>query len=71
MHWLYCEEKEESIEKQVLDLNLQGARWRERPKQTSKRTFLEEAGNCGKTWSEVKRLRATESEADASQIFCF
>jgi hypothetical protein len=46
----------ESTEKQALDWNLQGARRRGRPKQKWKRTVLEEAGKCGKTWSKVKRL---------------
>jgi hypothetical protein len=47
---------DESVEKQALDWNLQGARRRGRPKQAWKRTIVEEAGKCGKTWSEVKRL---------------
>jgi len=44
---------DESIEKQTLGWNPQGARWRGRPKQNSKRTVLEEAGKWGKTWIEV------------------
>jgi hypothetical protein len=47
---------DESIEKQALDWKPQGARRRERLKETWKRTILEEAGKCGKTWSEVERL---------------
>jgi hypothetical protein len=37
-------------------LNPQGARSRGSPKQTWKRTVLEEAEKCGKTWREVKKL---------------
>jgi hypothetical protein len=33
---------------------LQGARRRGRLKQTSKRTIMEEAGKCGKTWNQVR-----------------
>jgi hypothetical protein len=40
---------DESIEKHELDLNLHGIRRRERPKETWRRTVLEEAGKCGKT----------------------
>jgi hypothetical protein len=43
-------------EKQALDWNLQGVKRRERPKQTWKRTVVETAAKCCKTWSEVKRL---------------
>jgi hypothetical protein len=43
-------------EKRALDLNPQGIRKRGRLKQTWKRTVLGEAGKCGKTWNEVKRL---------------
>jgi hypothetical protein len=45
----------ESIEKQVLDWNLQGGR-RGRLKKTWKRIIFEEARKCGKTWSKVKSL---------------
>jgi hypothetical protein len=44
------------IEEQALDWNLQGVKRRERPKQTWKRTVVETAAKCCKTWSEVKRL---------------
>ena len=40
---------DESIEKQALDWNPQGARSRERPKRTWKKTALEEKGKLGKT----------------------
>ena len=61
---------DESTEKQVLDLNPQGTRRRERPKQTWKRTVLEEAVKCGKTRSEVKKLGGggTQSDGDPSQM---
>jgi hypothetical protein len=45
---------DESFEKQALDWNLQGARRRGRLKQTWKRTIMEEAGKCGKTWNQVR-----------------
>ena len=45
----------ESIEKQALDWNPQETR-KGRPRETSKRTVLEEAVKWGKTCSEVKRL---------------
>jgi hypothetical protein len=47
---------------------MQGARRRRRPKQTWKRIVLEKAGKCNTTCSEVTRLRATESDGDASQM---
>jgi len=44
----------------------------ERPKQTSKRTFLEEAGKRGKTWNEVKRLAGNGVRGRCfTNIFCF
>jgi hypothetical protein len=60
----YLRKGDESIEKQTLDWNPQGPRSRRRPKQAWKRTLLEEAGKCGKTWS----WRATESYRDASHM---
>jgi hypothetical protein len=39
-----------------LGWNPQGARRKERPKQNSKRTVLEDARKWGKTWSEVRSL---------------
>jgi len=45
----------ESIEKQAVDRNPQET-WKERQRQTSRRTVLEEAVKCVKTRSEVKRL---------------
>jgi hypothetical protein len=53
---------DDSTEKQELEWNPQAARWRGRPKQTWKRTVLEEARKCGKTWSEVKRLAGKQIE---------
>jgi hypothetical protein len=47
---------DESMEKRALDWNPHGARRRGKPKQTWKRTVLEEAGKWGQTWREVKRL---------------
>jgi hypothetical protein len=47
---------EESIEKKALERNPQGNGRRGRLKQTHRRTILEEAGKCNKTWSEVQRL---------------
>jgi len=46
----------DSVGKQLLDWNPQGARRRGRQKQASKKTVLKETGKCGKTWNEVKRL---------------
>jgi hypothetical protein len=40
----YSEEGDESITKQALDWNPQGARSRGKPKKTWKKTVLEEAG---------------------------
>jgi hypothetical protein len=45
-----------SIEKWALDWNPQGVRRRGRPKQTWKRTVVEEVAKCCKTWSEGKRI---------------
>jgi hypothetical protein len=56
-HALRKEDK--SIENKALDWNLQGARRRGRSGQTWKRTILEEAGKCSKTWSEIKSLAST------------
>jgi hypothetical protein len=53
MYWSYSEE---SVEKQAVGWNLQGVRRTGGPEETWKWTVLEEAGQCGKTWSEVKRL---------------
>jgi len=47
---------DETIVEQALDWNKVGAKRRRRQKQTWKRTVLEEAGKCGKTWSEIRRL---------------
>jgi hypothetical protein len=47
---------DESIVKQTLDWDPQGARWRGRPKKSWERNVFEEAGKSGKTWSEVKRF---------------
>ena len=46
--------EDESIEKQALDWNPQGARRRGRPKRNLKRTVLEEAGKWGKIWNKVE-----------------
>jgi 1,2-phenylacetyl-CoA epoxidase catalytic subunit len=54
--------EDESIEKQALDWNLQGTRRRERLKETWKRTILEEAVKCGKTWSDVASWWETETD---------
>ena len=43
----YSEERDESIEKQALDWNPQGARSRGKPRQTWKKTVLEEEGKWG------------------------
>jgi hypothetical protein len=51
---------DESIVEQALDWKTEGARRRRRPKQTWKKTVLEEAGKCGTTWSEVRRLASWE-----------
>ena len=52
---------DESIQKQqVLDWNPHGARCRGRAKQTWKKTVLEEARICCKTWSELRCWQATE-----------
>jgi hypothetical protein len=51
-----------SLGKQALDWNPQGVRRRRRPKQTWKRTVVEEAAKCCETWSEVKVWRRTESD---------
>jgi hypothetical protein len=45
-----------SIQKQALDWNPQTAGRGGRTKQTWKRTVLEAAEKCGKTWREVKRM---------------
>jgi hypothetical protein len=47
---------DKAIEKQALDGSPQGARGREKPKKTWKRTVLGETGKCGKTMNEVKRM---------------
>jgi hypothetical protein len=39
-----------------MDWNLQASRWRERPKQNMEKNVLENAGKCGKTWSDVQKL---------------
>src|SRR5262249_34722918 len=44
------------IAKTALDSNPQGTRRRGRPKQTWKRTVVDEARRAGKEWSEVKAL---------------
>jgi hypothetical protein len=49
-----------SIEKQVPDWNPQGVSRRGRPKQTWKRTVVEEVTKCCKTLSEVKRLAKSQ-----------
>lgn len=43
------------IPRQALDWNPQGKRKRGRPKQTWRRTIIDEAKAIGKTWSEIKR----------------
>lgn len=48
--------RDESVKKQALDWNQKGARRTGRPKQSWKRTAVEEAEKCGKTWSEVQRM---------------
>ncbi|KAJ4436015.1 hypothetical protein ANN_18639 [Periplaneta americana] len=45
-----------AVERMALDWNPQGSRRRGRPKNTWKRTILEEIAREGKTWSEVKKL---------------
>lgn len=45
-----------AVERMALDWNPQGSRTRGRPKNTWKRTVLEEIAREGKTWSEVKKL---------------
>ncbi|KAJ4429500.1 hypothetical protein ANN_21669 [Periplaneta americana] len=45
-----------AVERMALDWNLQGSRTRGKPKNTWKRTVLEEIAREGKTWSEVKKL---------------
>jgi hypothetical protein len=49
-----------SIEKQALDWNPQTARRGGRQKQTWKRTILEAAEKCGKTWREFARMAGTK-----------
>ena len=46
----------DTIEREVLDWNLQGQRKRGRPKQTSMRSIHNEALGEGKSWGEVKQL---------------
>lgn len=48
--------------RQALDWNPQGNRKRGRPKVTWKRTVLKEVENCGKTWSETKRIARDRSK---------
>ena len=48
--------EDESSEKEALDWSQQGAKKRGKLMETWKRTVLEEAGKCGKIWSQVKRL---------------
>ncbi|XP_048478528.1 uncharacterized protein LOC125488872 [Plutella xylostella] len=43
------------IPKQAMDWNPQGKRKRGRPKQTWRRTVVDEAKKIGKSWSEIKR----------------
>jgi len=54
----------ECIEKQISDWNPQGTRMKRRPKQTCEKTVLEEAGKCGKTWSEVTRSAGNKSQME-------
>jgi hypothetical protein len=55
----------ESIEKQALDWNPQEARRRARPKQTWKRTLMEDAESAAKRGVWLKVWRATKSDGDA------
>jgi hypothetical protein len=59
---------DESIEKQTLGWNPQGARRKERPKQNLKRTLLEEAGNESKHGVRLRGWWATDSDGDPSQM---
>ena len=45
-----------TVERMALDWNPQGSRARGRPRNTWKRTVLEEIAKEGKTWNEVKKL---------------
>ena len=45
-----------AVERIALDWNPQGSRTRGRPRNTWKRTVLEEIAKEGKTWNEVKKL---------------
>ena len=59
---------DESIEKQALHWNPQWARRRGRPKQTWKRTVLEEATKAAKHRARLRGWQATASDGDASQM---
>jgi hypothetical protein len=56
--------RNESIEKQALVWNVQGIRRRDVLKQTWKMTVLEDAGKCGKTWSEVEEVGGQQSQME-------
>ena len=56
---------DKSTEKQALDWNPQEARRRERPKQTWKRTVLEDAENAAKRGARLRGWLATDSDGDA------
>jgi hypothetical protein len=47
---------ENAVERIVLDWNPQGTRKRGRPRNTWRRSVMEEAQRGGRTWREVKRL---------------
>jgi hypothetical protein len=48
--------EDESSEKQALYWDRQGVKWRGKLMKTWKRTVLDEAGNCAKTWRQIKGL---------------
>jgi hypothetical protein len=62
--------EDETTETQELDWNPKATRRRGRPKETSKRTVLEQAGKCGKHGARLRVWRATGSDGDSSQIPC-
>lgn len=62
----------ESIEKQALGWNPQGAGRRGRPKESWKRTIQEKAGMCSNTWSEVKMLADDGiTQKCVANVLCF
>jgi hypothetical protein len=46
----------DAIKRQALEWNPQGSRRRVGPRGTRRRNVLNEAGECGKTWQDIKAL---------------